>query len=379
MEHDPALTGDIAAEQDVDVVELPGKQRPPGGSADRDAVRAVVVRIDVVLALGVVELRRAALDDDVSARALAEIDAWLGDGRAAGGNRRNVLQVEIRQTLGGFLRHRGHDHTAAVGEQQMQVDPGLRVGRQQRRRQFARSQRHLPIGAVDPVAIDVDVKEPVVGADFLKLRIGVHQRLPVPQPDVVDGVVVGLQRLERQSLLGRKGLHRNLPEIVRFPREGDVSLNIRRFQLQFARLDEETLEHAGEQFAEQERGAEHERGRRDDQPIGAQPHVDECDNGSGGGDADQQPEHRQLDIDIGIAGTDHDAVVVVEQQEAIQRIGPGLHREVAPSSAEPWATTTGEKRQSRLSRAISPCSTYTAPAMALLNSSINIIQFFSAT
>ena len=30
------------------------------------------------------------------------------------------------------------------------------------------------------VAIDVDVEEPVVGADLLQLRVGVHQRLPVP-------------------------------------------------------------------------------------------------------------------------------------------------------------------------------------------------------
>ena len=150
------------------------------GSADRHAVRAVVVRVDVVLALGIVELRRAALDDHVAVGALAEIDARLGDGGTAGGDRRDVLQIEDRQALGGFSRHRRHHHAVAVGEQQMQVDPGLRVGRQQRGIELARREHHLLIGAVEMVAIDVDVEELVVGADFLQLRIGVEQRLPVP-------------------------------------------------------------------------------------------------------------------------------------------------------------------------------------------------------
>jgi hypothetical protein len=30
------------------------------------------------------------------------------------------------------------------------------------------------------IAIHIDVEEPVVGADLLQLRVGVHQRLPIP-------------------------------------------------------------------------------------------------------------------------------------------------------------------------------------------------------
>ena len=97
-------------------------------SADRDAVRAIVIRVDVVFSLGIVELRRAAFDDHVAAGALSEIDAWLGDLRTTGGDRRDVLQVENRQAFGGLLGDRGHDDPVAVGEQQMQVDPGLGVG-----------------------------------------------------------------------------------------------------------------------------------------------------------------------------------------------------------------------------------------------------------
>src|SRR6516164_3190391 len=94
MKHDPALAGDVAAEQNVDVVELPGEQRAPRGLADRNTIRTVIRRIDVVLALGIVELRRAGPDDDVAVRALAEIDARLGDRRSAVGDWRDVFQVE---------------------------------------------------------------------------------------------------------------------------------------------------------------------------------------------------------------------------------------------------------------------------------------------
>ena len=180
------------------------------------------------------------------------------------------------------------------------------------------------------VAIDVDIEELVVGADLLQLRVGVHERLPVPQPNVVDRSGVVLQRLESQPLFRGEWFHRDLDEVVRFPRQGDVPLNVRRLQLQLARLDEEALEQRRDDLGEHERAAEDQRRRCDGKPVGAQPHVGPCDDGSGGGKADEQPENRQLDMDIGVACPDHDAVVVVEQEVAVQRVGPGLHREIEP-------------------------------------------------
>ena len=47
-------------------------------------------------------------------------------------------------------------------------------------------------------------------------------------------------------------------------------------------------------------------------------------------------------MDIGIACADDHAVVAVEQEIAIQTIGPGLHREHRPTSAEPWTITVGD-------------------------------------
>ena len=172
---------------------------------DRDPVHAVVGRVDIVLSLGIVELRGASLDDHVGIRPLPEINARLVDGRAAGRDRRDVLQVEDRQPFGGLPGDRGHDHSVAVSEEHMEVDPGLGVGRKERRRvELAGRQHHLLIRAVELVAIDVHVMELVVGPDLLQLSVGVHQRLPVPQPDVVDGRAVVLERLEGEVLFRRE-------------------------------------------------------------------------------------------------------------------------------------------------------------------------------
>ena len=91
-----------------------------------------------------------------------------------------------------------------MGEEHMQVDPCLGVGRQQRRFKLPGRQRYLLIRAAEHVAIDVDVVELVVGADFLQLGVCVHQRLPVPEPDVVDGRPVVLKRLEGKRLFRRE-------------------------------------------------------------------------------------------------------------------------------------------------------------------------------
>ena len=39
------------------------------------------------------------------------------------------------------------------------------------------------------------------------------------------------------------------------------------------------------------------------------------------------PEDRQLDVHAGVAGADHDAVVVIQQQKAVQPIRARLHGE----------------------------------------------------
>ena len=131
-----------------------------------------------------------------------------------------------------------------------------------------------------------------------------------------------------QPLFRGERFRRDLPKVVCFPGEGDVSLNVRRLQLQLARLHEDALEQCREQYGENERAPENQRRRCGGEPVRAQPNVGPCDNGSGDCKAAEEQENGQLDMDIGVACPDHDTVVVVEQQKAVQRIGPGLHCEI---------------------------------------------------
>ena len=98
--------------------------------------------------------------------------------------------------------------------------------------------------------------EPVVGPDLLHLTVGVLRRLPVPQPDVVDGGLIGFQRLCRQALFYREGFHRDAMKIVGLLRRGDVALDVRRFELQLVRLHIYALHQSRHDFRQHEGGPE---------------------------------------------------------------------------------------------------------------------------
>src|SRR4029077_700202 len=84
--------------------------------------------------------------------------------------------------------------------------------------------------------------ELVVGADFLQLGVCVHQGLPVPEPDVVDGRPVVLKRLEGKPLFRRERSDRDLPQIEGLLGKGDVLLDVTGLELELARLYVEALE-----------------------------------------------------------------------------------------------------------------------------------------
>jgi len=242
MEQNSACGRDVTGHQDVGIVELPGEEGPQRHAADGDTVASAVARIGVLVALGVVEFGYAAIDDHIPLAAFAEIQARLLDDRATVGNRRNILQVKGRQALSGFLRDWRHHDAIAVREQQMQVHPGLGICRKQGRLEFPSRKHHLLITGVEPVAIDVRREELVIGPDLLQLRIGIPQRLQIPQADVVDGRAIGLERGERQVLLGRERLDRDLRQTIGVPRHRNVVGDVGRLKLQLVRFDIEALE-----------------------------------------------------------------------------------------------------------------------------------------
>ena len=113
---------------------------------------------------------------------------------------RHVPEDQRRQPLGREPVDRVHRDAVAVGVDQLFVDPVAAALGQLLDVQLARRQHHLAQRAVDRVAIDVDVGEVVIGADFLELPQRVLQRAPVPEPDVLERrLVVRRDRRPRRS------------------------------------------------------------------------------------------------------------------------------------------------------------------------------------
>src|SRR3984893_6103234 len=93
-EHDPTVAGDIAAEQQVQVLKIPCEEGSSSDSAHRDPARARVSRVDVVCPLRIIALRGAPLDDDVVVVFLPDANARYFVSRASGLDWRGVLEVE---------------------------------------------------------------------------------------------------------------------------------------------------------------------------------------------------------------------------------------------------------------------------------------------
>ncbi len=160
----------------------PPRAMPPVPSYD--------VRL-LVSPCGIVELLLVRLDVDVGVGQLAEVD--LGPGDLDARNRalhRHVAQDERRHPLGREAVDGVHRDAVAVRVDQFLVDPVPAALGQPLDVQLARGEHHLPDLAIHLVAIDVDVGEVVVGADFLDLPERVLQRAPVPQANVLQRVLI---------------------------------------------------------------------------------------------------------------------------------------------------------------------------------------------
>src|SRR6516164_10833973 len=121
--------------------------------------------------------------------------------------------------------------------------------------------------------------ELVVSADLLQLDVGIHQRLPVPQPYIVDGGFVRLKCFEGKVLFGGKRLYRDLTEIVGLLGERYIPLDVGLLQLQLARLHKHALEYCGNKAGQYEGTAEDKDYRNRGKPVCAGPNIrprDEC-------------------------------------------------------------------------------------------------------
>src|SRR5262249_18822372 len=102
--------------------------------------------------------------------------------------------------------------------------------------ELACRQADLLICAADLITIDIDVVELVICADLLQLGVGSHQRLPIPQPNVVDRRAVALKRLECQSLFRWEGFDRDMAKVIGLLGKANVVPKEGGLQLQFIGL-----------------------------------------------------------------------------------------------------------------------------------------------
>ena len=110
----------------------------------------------------------------------------------AGGLDGHVAEQEEGEAFGGEAVDGIHGDAVAVGVGEALVDPVAGADGELVDVELAGGQHDLAGGAVDVVAVDVDVGEIVVGADFLDLAEGVLEGAPIPEADVLEGgLVVG--------------------------------------------------------------------------------------------------------------------------------------------------------------------------------------------
>ena len=177
VEEQLALDRDLVADQQVEVTEAGREQQAHQRVVEPDPRRPGPARLGpdralaVALAGRVVELVLLGPDDDVRARAFAEVDprASRVDGRrAARRGRRQVADEEPRLALAADLVDRDHGRPDPVREADPLVDPAGRI-RVLLEGELARGEHHLARDAVDHVAVRVDAGEVVVAAHGLEL------------------------------------------------------------------------------------------------------------------------------------------------------------------------------------------------------------------
>ena len=188
MNHHAALPGEVARENDI---RLALGDRGGGfhrERTDREAARALVGRIFVLVAGGIIELLARGVHEHGVLRVFAVIDFRPRELKAGRFDfRRRVFDQQHGQAVGrNFINFRDH-RAKAVRINEARIDPALAgFGGQLVDVDFARRQQHLLDVAVDEVAVDVGVRKRVVGAQRLDLGDRGVVGAQVPQANVVE-------------------------------------------------------------------------------------------------------------------------------------------------------------------------------------------------
>ena len=242
MEQDATFGTDGARDKDGIAFEAESERQAAQDAAQRHAVRPLVAGVDVLIAAGVVELVLGGVDDGIVGGHLAKVDLRPGDSqRRIDALRWDIAHQQVWQPLLADLGDGAQAQPIAVRVDEVLVDPRSRVLAQLLDVQFSHRQRDLAQATVERVAVHVHVRKGVVGADLLELLVGSAQRLPVPQPHVVENVGISLQLLGGQVACDPVVGLLDVLQAVGVAGKADVMLDVRPLQRQFIGLHGEAL------------------------------------------------------------------------------------------------------------------------------------------
>ena len=263
-----AFRCDILVQDQIDIPETNRKEQPvPECHLDAGVGRKTGRRI--ASPLGEVKLCHFGAPDHIVIGEFSEVDLGLRQRQLSG--RRKILEMKFREPIGGNQLNRRHGDTIAVGVDQLAVDPGLRLLVETVCNQFACRKHHLAHGAVNFVAVNVDVVERIVLAQSLHLVVGFEQRAIVPKTHVADRIGFGHQ-CSRRQLLGRIVLdHFDFFQIERRTGQTNVFFDKRPFQSQLVGADLEALHQCRVDRTRQDRHTDPDHQHNDNSTPGLAP------------------------------------------------------------------------------------------------------------
>ena len=329
---DPALGGEVVGQEHLDLGEAgrEGEAAPQG--ADGHPAGARVRRVHVLVALGVVELRRAHLDEHVRVRDLAVVDLRPRDLERAGDGGRDVLDEELRQPLAGHAIDRPHDRAVPVRVHEVLVDPD--AARQVGVRQLADGQHHLPGLSVQLVPVVVHVHELVVRADLLELAVGIQRGAVLPEADVLDGGVVRAQDRGAEVLLGRERARLDPVEPVGPVGGRDRPLDVGALGHDLVGRHAKPLDDGGVRGQAEEPPSQPEPDPDQGEEEAGPRHLEEEQDGPEAGQADHDVERRERGVDVRVARPERRAASGEQEAEGVQRVPPRLDDEERGSERE---------------------------------------------
>ena len=206
-----------------------------------------------------------------------------------------------------------------MGILQSAVDPGYALAGQFAR-QLAGREQHLPLAIAQPIPVDVDVLERIVAADLLQLPEGLLERLPIPEPDVVDSVPVRLDRSHVEGGAGLVSAHLDRGQTEGFPRGRDVAPEIGLLERQLVRHHGVALHRNRQQDQDQEHGGHKDAGQHGQPPhlAGSDHGIDEDHEAEGQQSGSQQRPPR--DVNGGVTSPKHRACGLGQQLVAIEDV-----------------------------------------------------------